>query len=238
MRGLPIRGSGPSCYGRLIDSTDFDNDSINIARSEVASNDLPVELVPTDGRYVCLRNLECVVLDLRYAGTNNFAGYSLYRNFDCAWIHGDAFRGLKVAAEFLRDQGGPWSLLVLDALRPQRVQESIWSRIKGTPLEAYFADPAHGSIHSFGMAVDVSLVDGEGRVADMGSGFDQMDALSHPSLETQHLREGRLTSQQIVHRQLLRSAMSFAGFSGIDSEWWHFDFGDRTRIRATYPRVV
>ncbi|NCX23796.1 MAG: D-alanyl-D-alanine dipeptidase [Betaproteobacteria bacterium] len=197
-----------------------------------------MELVAGDRRFAPLDALEGVTIDLRYAGSNNFAGIPLYDNIDCAWIHVDAFQALTLAAAHLRQINAPWSLLVLDALRPHRVQESIWKRVQGSHFEAYFADPALGSIHSYGMAVDLTLVDAEGCAADMGSEFDQMDELSHPILEKRHLDDGRLTSEHLGHRALLRSVMSFAGFRGIDTEWWHFDFGDRSMIRASYPRVV
>jgi D-alanyl-D-alanine dipeptidase len=73
--------------------------------------------------------------------------------------------------------------LVLDALRPQRVQQELWDALEGTELRMYLANPERGSIHSFGMALDITLLDGEGRELDMGTGFDDMTELSHPALE-------------------------------------------------------
>ena len=64
-------------------------------------------------------------------------------------------------------------LLVLDALRPHRVQIELWDFLDGTGLRQYVADPARGSIHSFGMAIDATLIDAEGRELDMGSGFER-----------------------------------------------------------------
>ena len=80
---------------------------------------------------------------------------------------------------------------MLDALRPQRVQASIWADVAGTPMQAYFADPLRGSIHSFGMALDVTLLDSEGDECDMGSGFDEMSLRSHPAMHAEHLAERR-----------------------------------------------
>lgn len=202
------------------------------------SSDIPVELISSDNRFVSLKTLKDVLVDLKYAGVENFAGFALYENIDCCWLHHEAARGLSIASGFLKKVDGQCSLLVLDALRPQRVQESIWRQIHGTHIEDYFADPVKGSIHSYGMAVDVTLVDRFHCQFDMGSHFDQMDELSHPSLEGKHFEEGRLTSKHLSNRKLLRSAMMFGGFRGIDTEWWHFDFGDKTIIRAMYPRVV
>jgi D-alanyl-D-alanine dipeptidase len=175
--------------------------------------------------------------DLRYATANNFAGQPLYGTMDCAWLRAEAAQGLEEAAAWLAQRRPGWHLLVLDALRPQRVQEAIWLDVAGTPKEHYFANPQRGSIHSFGMAVDVTLLDPLGTEADMGSGFDEMTPASHPALHAQHLASGRLTVAQVTERQWLRDAMAHGGFHGIATEWWHFDHGDRERVRRELPRV-
>jgi D-alanyl-D-alanine dipeptidase len=72
----------------------------------------------------------------------------------------------------------------------------------------------------------------------MGTGFDDMTELSHPALEAQHLASGALGAAHVANRQLLRDAMFQAGFSGINSEWWHFDCGDRVLVRRDYTRVL
>jgi D-alanyl-D-alanine dipeptidase len=102
----------------------------------------------------------------------------------------------------------------------------------------YLADPARGSIHSYGMALDITLLDETGKELDMGTGFDDMTDLSHPALEEGFLVAGKLTEAQVVNRRLLREAMLEAGFFGIRTEWWHFDCGDRELVRATYRRVL
>jgi D-alanyl-D-alanine dipeptidase len=105
-------------------------------------------------------------------------------------------------------------------------------------LQMYMANPARGSIHSYGMALDVTILDLQGRELDMGTGFDDMTDLSHPALEEGFVAAGKLTEQQVANRQLLRGAMFGAGFVGINTEWWHFDCGDRERVRTTFRRVL
>ena len=129
-------------------------------------------------------------------------------------------------------------LLVLDALRPQRVQEQLWEALQGTELLGYLANPVRGSIHSFGMAVDITLVDRDGQELDMGTPFDDLTERSHPALESAMLLRGELSATQIANRQLLRDAMHEGGFKGINSEWWHFDCGDRDVVRAEYTRIL
>jgi D-alanyl-D-alanine dipeptidase len=198
---------------------------------------IPVEAIADDPAFRRLASIAGVEVDLRYAGTNNFAGRVLYGGMDCAWLRAEAAAGLEAAAAWLARERPGWRLLVLDALRPQRVQQAIWRDVAGTPMQPYFADPARGSIHSYGMAVDVTLLDPQGREADMGSGFDEMTLRSHPALHAEHLESGVLTPQHVAERDWLARAMAHGGFQGIATEWWHFDHGDRQRVRAELPRV-
>jgi D-alanyl-D-alanine dipeptidase len=118
------------------------------------------------------------------------------------------------------------------------VQEALWAELAGTGLQAYLAEPGLGSIHSFGMAVDVELLDARGHACDMGSGFDELCPRSHPALEARLLAAGELTAAQVAHRECLRAAMAAGGFDGIAIEWWHFDLGDREAVRRAGPRVL
>jgi D-alanyl-D-alanine dipeptidase len=184
-----------------------------------------------------LSSIAGIAVDLRYAGVRNFVGRDLYGSLDCAWLHRLAAEGLERATAHLADTAPGHRVLVLDALRPHRVQVLLWDFLDGTGLRQYVADPARGSIHSFGMALDVTLLDAAGRELDMGSGFDEMNELSHPRLEAAHLASGALTTRQVAHRALLRGAMAAGGFNGIDMEWWHFDMLDRQHVRQHFIRV-
>jgi D-alanyl-D-alanine dipeptidase len=184
-----------------------------------------------------LSSIAGVVVDLRYVGPRNFVGRDLYGELDCAWLHRLAAEGLVRAVAELSARAPGHRLLVLDAVRPHRVQVELWEFLDGTGLRQYVADPARGSIHSFGMALDVTIVDAEGNELDMGSGFDEMNELSHPKREAEHLASGALKPVHVAHRELLRQVMKAGGFNGIDNEWWHFDMLDRTFVRQTFVRV-
>ncbi|CAN7150122.1 M15 family metallopeptidase [Massilia sp. LjRoot122] len=185
-----------------------------------------------------LTSIAGIAIDLRYATSNNFVGRDLYSPFDCAWLHRDAAAALEQVVAWLKQRRPGYTALVLDALRPQRVQQQLWDALDGTGLQMYLANPARGSIHSYGMALDITLLDEQGRELDMGTGFDDMTNLSHPALEEGFLLSGELSEAQVANRRLLREAMLEAGFFGINTEWWHFDCGDRELVRATYRRVL
>jgi zinc D-Ala-D-Ala dipeptidase len=185
-----------------------------------------------------LSTIAGVSIDLRYASVNNFVGRNLYGDIDCAWLHRAAATALENAVAWLKTQRADVSILVLDALRPQRIQEALWAALAGTDLHMYLAEPSRGSIHSYGMAVDVSLIDADGCELDMGTPFDDMTERSHPEKENEMLVSGDLTPAQFANRKRLRDAMLHAGFQSISTEWWHFNFGDRLAIRRDYARVL
>jgi D-alanyl-D-alanine dipeptidase len=185
-----------------------------------------------------LDTIQRIAVDLRYATPDNFVGRDLYSPLDCGFLHKDAAAALERAVAWLAERRPDYTFLVLDALRPQRVQEQLWQALQGTDLLGYIADPARGSIHSFGMALDVTLLDAQGRELDMGTGFDDLSERSHPAKEALLLARGELSVQHIENRRWLRGAMFQAGFVGINSEWWHFDCGDRLQVRRDYARVL
>lgn len=196
-----------------------------------------VEDIAAHSSFRHLQTLRNIAHDLRYVGNNNFVGRSLYGRLDCAWLRREAAEGLEAAAAWVAQERPGWRILVLDALRPQRVQEAIWVDVAGTPMQKYFANPERGSIHSYGMAVDVTLLAPNGTEADMGAGFDEMSLRSHPALHSEHLASGVLSAAHVAERDCLRLAMEQGGFAGIPNEWWHFDHGDRDAVRRHLPRV-
>lgn len=202
------------------------------------SNTIRSEDVPASPDFRHLSTIAGIAVDLRYAGPDNFIGRDLYSPLDCAWLHREAAAAIERVVAYLAQRAPGHQVLLLDALRPHRVQEQLWDALAGTSLQMYLAPPERGSIHSFGMAVDITILDPSGKELDMGTGFDDMTELSHPALEARHLASGELNATQIANRQLLRDAMFHAGFVGINSEWWHFDCGDRVRVRRDYIRVL
>ncbi|MBK7659430.1 MAG: M15 family metallopeptidase [Betaproteobacteria bacterium] len=199
---------------------------------------IPAESVAGNADYRRLSTIQGVRVDLRYATPDNFAGRDLYSPLDCGFLHRDAAEALARSARWLALERPGSTLLVLDAMRPQRVQEQLWAVLAGTELERYLAPPARGSIHSFGMAVDVSVCDAAGRELDMGTPFDCLDERSHPAFEERLLASGAITREHVANRHLLRAAMGAGGWQGISTEWWHFDCGDRVAVRATYARIL
>ncbi len=199
---------------------------------------IKIESVPSNTDFRSLSSIRDIAIELRYATANNFVGRDLYTPFNCSWLHLDAAAALERSVEWLKITRPDVRFLVLDALRPQRVQEQLWAALQGTDLLQYLANPERGSIHSFGMAVDITLIDADDNEFDMGTPFDDLTDLSHPAKEAEFLARGEITPAQIANRELLRAAMRHGGWQGINTEWWHFDCGDRLKVRAEYARVL
>lgn len=197
-----------------------------------------IDALASDPDFQALGTIAYLHVDLRYASIRNLLGRDLYSPHDCAWLHVEAAAALAQSAQWLQAHHPHLRLCVLDAARPHRVQELFWQHVRGTPMERYFANPARGSIHSFGMAVDLTLLDAKGQELDMGTGFDDTTELSHPGLEEHLVAQGRLRPEHLHHRAILRRAMQRGGWQGIATEWWHFDFGDRETVRARYRLIV
>lgn len=149
------------------------------------------------------------VVDVRYATADNFTGEALYPRAVCKLRRAVA-RRLARAAATLRAQDR--RLVLWDCYRPVSVQAALWRRV---PDRRYVADPATGSHHNRGAAVDVALADADGVLLAMPTAFDDFSAAAH--------RRRALRGSNGAEARRLDRAMRKAGFAGLATEWWHFD---------------
>lgn len=173
------------------------------------------EFKPTD--LVELNKLDSTIhLDIRYATSNNFVGRPVYKEAR-AFLQRPAAEALVRVNASLKPLG--YGLVVFDGYRPWSVTELFW---KVTPdnKKQFVANPAKGSKHNRGCAVDLSLYDlSTGKEIEMTGNYDEMTERSYPDYAGG-------TEQQRTMRDLLRSKMEAQGFSVYEYEWWHFDYKD------------
>ncbi|MGE0529349.1 MAG: M15 family metallopeptidase [Bdellovibrionales bacterium] len=177
------------------------------------------------------------VIDLRYASANNFVGRDMYGPFRRAFLHRLAAEKLFRAAEFLRQTAPGHRFLIYDALRPRSIQWVLWEHVRDTANQMYIANPDVGSLHNFGFAVDLTVVDPGGRELDMGAGYDDFRPVAQPRLEAEHLSSGVLSVHHINHRLILRTVMTEAGFTQLPHEWWHYDALPKEDVRRRFQIV-
>jgi D-alanyl-D-alanine dipeptidase len=157
-----------------------------------------------------------IKLEIRYATTNNFLGSRMYTQAR-AFMQRPAAEALVKVSKELHERG--YGLLVHDAYRPWYVTRIFWD---ATPADKKWlvANPAHGSNHNRGCAVDLTLYDlKSGRTVQMVSTYDE-------STDRAYAEYPGGTSLERWYRALLRSAMESQGFSANPQEWWHFDYKD------------
>jgi D-alanyl-D-alanine dipeptidase len=195
--------------------------------SQVASSPDFIEILPSG----------TIAIDLRYGSPNNFVGRNLYGDHARAYLHRLAAAKLQRAAENLGSLRPGFKLLILDALRPRSVQFILWEKLAGTPEQQYVADPRIGSIHNYGFAIDLTIIDEQGRELDMGTAFDDFHPLAQTKLEGQFLADGTLSQEQWQNRLMLRSVMEGAGFIQLPIEWWHYDALPRSEVTGKYLLV-
>jgi len=150
------------------------------------------------------------ILDVRYATENNFTGEAVYDSATVYLVE-EAAIALSKAAESLRKKG--YRLVLFDGYRPLEVQKKFWEVY---PDPQYVADPANGSRHNRGAAIDLSLADKDGKPLTMPTDFDYFGEEAHHDYM-------QLSDEQIRNRSILREAMEAHGFQKLDSEWWHYD---------------
>lgn len=188
--------------------------------------------------FVDVQDLDPTIkVELKYASDNNFMKTNVYGDFKRAYLRREAAEKLAKANSILKALHPNLTLLVGDALRPRHVQRKMRALLEGTPMENYVANPRGGSMHNYGCAVDVTIMDEQNNRLDMGTPMDHFGILSQIRHEDTFLKEGKLTEQQVANRRLLRKVMVEAGFRPLAIEWWHFDAFDKHDIRKMYTIV-
>jgi zinc D-Ala-D-Ala dipeptidase len=159
-----------------------------------------------------------IILDLRYAGNNNFTGHKLYPQ-SRAFLRLPAALALAKVQAKLKEKG--LGLKIYDAYRPYAATKLMWELVKD---ERYAASPKKGSGHNRGAAVDLSLVDLKtGKELAMPTAFDDFSEKSHHDYM-------QLPQAALENRQLLKTVMEENGFKALSTEWWHYYLPDAQRF--------
>jgi D-alanyl-D-alanine dipeptidase len=169
------------------------------------------QAIVNDTTFVNLKNYSNdFVYDMKYATSDNFLKAKVY---DCA----ECFLRLKTVKALIEANDSfiklGYKIKLLDCYRPLDIQKKMW---KIVPNPSYVADPSKGSIHNRGGAVDITLVDVNGKELNMGTPFDFF------GIEASH-NYPNLSQEIKDNRELLKKVMVEKGFNPFDSEWWHYN---------------
>ena len=162
--------------------------------------------------FVRLKDLSSdFVYELKYATPDNFLKQAVYDCGEC-YLRKSTAEALVKANEAFKQLG--YRIKLFDCYRPLSVQKKMWKILPGTH---YVANPAKGSKHNRGAAVDLTLVDAQGKELNMGTPFDFFGKEAHHTY-TEH------TKEVLENRKLLKETLNKYNFKSIYSEWWHYEY--------------
>ncbi len=152
-----------------------------------------------------------IVLDLRYATSNNFVEEQMY---DCGrcFLRPAVAQGIVKVHRLLQQEG--LGLKMFDCYRPRPIQWKLWNKV---PDRRYVSDPRKGSMHNRGAAVDLTIVNAQGEQLEMGTTYDFFG----PEAWSTHQD---LPDSVLANRVKLKTLLEAEGFAGIRTEWWHFSY--------------
>jgi len=183
----------------------FENTIAQSAGKGVSSGEI------NDTTFVNLKDFsQDFVYDMKYATDDNFLKSKVYDCAEC-YLRYKTVKALILANKRFMKKG--FKIKLFDCYRPLDIQKRMWAIVSNPE---YVANPAKGSIHNRGGAVDITLVDFEGKELDMGTSFDFFGK------EASHNFAG-FSKEILNNRSLLKKIMSKERFNSFDSEWWHYN---------------
>ena len=155
-----------------------------------------------------------IKLDIRYATGNNFVGRPVYPEAR-AFLQKPAAAAVVRVHKKLKEKG--LGIVIFDGYRPWTITKLFWDVVPEDKRK-FVANPAKGSKHNRGCAIDLSIFDLKtGQLIDMPSGYDEFTERASPDYKGG-------TPQQTANREMLRKLMEAEGFTVNPNEWWHFDY--------------
>ena len=163
----------------------------------------------------------------------NFFRENFYDGLNKAYLRREVAHKLSNAQKYLKSKFPEYSLLIMDAARPASVSKSMHNKVKGTRFERFVANPKGGSMHNYGIAIDVTILDDNGKEIDMGiSPFYRSDLAIYWNYAK--FRIFGLNNAQKENRKLLSDVMKKAGFTPLSFEWWHFNGMSKDTARKEF----
>lgn len=167
----------------------------------------------------------------------NFFGENFYDGLQKCYLQKAVAKKLSNAQKILKNKYPKYSLKMMDCTRPRSVSQKMYDRVKNTPFKRFVANPKTGSMHNFGSAVDIFIVDENGKSLDFGMNpFYRGKYMTLLNYGMNKL-SSKLSSKQKKNRELLSNIMKKAGFKPLSFEWWHFNGFSKSYIRKTYKIV-
>ena len=167
----------------------------------------------------------------------NYFRENFYNGLTKAYLRKEVATKLSSAQKILKAKYPDYSLLILDAARPRSVSKLMYEKMKGTKFEKFVANPAKGSMHNYGIAVDITIVDETGKELDMGFNPFRKSTLALYWLYAKKKLGFKTNETQKKNRKLLADSMIKAGFKPLSYEWWHFNGMPKSEARERFDII-
>ena len=167
----------------------------------------------------------------------NYFRENYYNGLNKAYLRKEVAIKLSSAQRILKTNHPKFSLLILDAARPRSVSKMMYEKMKGTKFEKYVANPKKGSMHNYGIAVDITIVNEKGKEIDMGFSPFRKSTLELYWQFAKMKMGFKLNKKQTQNRGLLSDTMKKAGFLPLSFEWWHFNGMSKDQARRKYTII-
>lgn len=219
-------------------STNIDSSIIKPIKHTIKYDSLELSIIKSG--LINIQSLDSnIIVELKYATEDNFMHKNVYGSLTRAYLQKEAAESLLKVQASLKEIHPQYNILIYDAVRPRSVQQFMWDFLDMPISEKtkFVSNPKNGSIHNYGCAVDLTIADSNGIALDMGAKYDEIGKIAYPRLESHFLKKGDLTSDQIENRKLLRKIMKAGDFTGISTEWWHFNRYSRNVAKTKYKII-
>lgn len=195
----------------------FDKSKKILSNNYLSGNSIAIYDGINDSSFVKLTDFSSdFIFDMKYATEDNFLKSKVYDCEEC-YLRLKTIKNLIQANEEFKALG--YQIKIFDCYRPLDIQKKMWEIL---PNADYVANPARGSIHNRGGAIDITLVDAKGKELEMGTDFDFFG----PEASHNYANSSKKVKQ---NRLLLKSIMLKHNFKSFDSEWWHYNLNDSTK---------
>ncbi|WP_348822262.1 M15 family metallopeptidase [Flavobacterium aestuarii] len=179
--------------------------------AQITASDLQFSDSVNDTTFVNLKDFSNdFVYDMKYASDDNFLKSKVYDCAEC-YLRFKTVKALIAANKRFMKKG--FKIKLFDCYRPLDIQKKMWAIV---PNPEYVANPAKGSIHNRGGAIDITLVDFNGKELDMGTSFDFFGKEASHNFPD-------FSKEIKFNRNLLKKIMLKEHFNSFDSEWWHYN---------------
>ncbi|MEM6965832.1 MAG: M15 family metallopeptidase [Bacteroidota bacterium] len=196
-------------------TTSTNNSQQYTSKTKKQDNPTPIKTLVYDydtTQWTDLRYLDSTILiDMRYATTNNFVKEKMYECSRC-FLRPEVARRIVRAHQILREGG--LGLKMLDCFRPRPIQQKLWDKFQDA---RYVTPPSKGSMHNRGAAVDLTIVNEKGEQLNMGTPFDYFGKEAHHAYTN-------LSAEVLANRKLLKETMAAVQLKPITTEWWHYSY--------------